>query len=53
MKNVIFGRQFCIWELLAWETLYFDFVIKPKLPQFLCGGEVVVTYTLFMYLIDY
>jgi hypothetical protein len=29
MNNVTFGRQFCIWELLAWETLYFDFIIKP------------------------
>lgn len=29
LNNVILGRQFCIWELLAWETLFFDFIIKP------------------------
>jgi len=29
MNNVTFGRHFCIWELLALQTLYLDFVIKP------------------------
>jgi len=53
MNNVTFVRQFCIWERLAWQTLYFDFVIKPITSTVFWGGPVLVTYTLFMYFIDY
>jgi hypothetical protein len=46
MNNVIFGRQFCIWELLAWETLYFDFVIKPiTVTIFMWWGSSSYLYT--------